>query len=78
MSSADKHEPPPLVNDSRPVYEIVIEDMQKRAEMGRAKYGTYLQAYNGRDALWDAYQEILDAALYIRAAIIEGERDEPR
>lgn len=71
MSSADKHEPPPVPNASRPVWEVVVEDMQARDAEGRRKYGTPLQAGNGRDALWDAYQEALDLAVYLRQAIIE-------
>jgi hypothetical protein len=39
--------------------------------MGRRKYGTALEANNGRDALMDAYQEALDLAMYLRQAIAE-------
>jgi hypothetical protein len=35
------------------------------------RYGTLLQAGNGRDALVDAYQECLDLACYLRQAIEE-------
>ena len=41
--------------------------------MGTEKHGTPLQAFNGRDALIDAYQEVLDAAVYLRQAIEERE-----
>ena len=57
------------------VIDVVAEDLVARAESGRAKYGTYLQANNGRDALWDAYQEALDLAMYLRQAIIERDSD---
>lgn len=50
---------------------LVIEDMEARREFGIAKYGTPLQAFNGRDALMDAYQEALDLAVYLRQAIQE-------
>ena len=56
------------------VYERVIEDMRARADMGLRKYGTYLQACNGRDGLRDAYEEVLDLAVYLRQVI--DERDE--
>ncbi len=45
--------------------------MEERNKIGTEKYGTPLQAHNGRDALVDAYQEILDAAVYLRQAIEE-------
>ena len=43
---------------------------------GIVRYGTPLQAHNGRDALVDAYQEALDLAVYLRQAIYE--RDNPQ
>lgn len=42
---------------------------------GRSKYGTPLQANNGRDPLVDAYQESLDLCVYLRQAIAEGNRE---
>jgi hypothetical protein len=42
----------------------VIKDLKARAEEGRGKYGTYLRVSNGRDALNDLYQKILDAIMY--------------
>lgn len=53
------------------VLPLVIEDLRVRSDAGRAKYGTPLQAGNGRDALLDAYQEALDLAMYLRQAICE-------
>ena len=47
----------------------VAEDMQKRHEFGIAKYGVPLVAKNDRDHLSDAYQELLDAIVYLRAQI---------
>jgi hypothetical protein len=43
---------------------LVVEALKARAEMGKAKYGTYLRARNGRNALNDLYQELLDAIMY--------------
>ena len=65
-------EPPPIANTSRPIWELVIEDMKDRNHTGIKKYGTPLQAHNGRNALVDAYQEALDLAVYLRQAIEEG------
>jgi hypothetical protein len=53
------------------VLSLVIEDLQRRDEVGRKKYGTTLQTFNGRDPLIDAYQEALDLAMYLRQAIEE-------
>ena len=64
-------QPPPTPNASRPIWELVIEDMQERDRVGVARYGTRLQAHNGRDALRDAYEESLDLAVYLRQAIEE-------
>jgi hypothetical protein len=68
--SAAQPEPPPKPGDGR-VLDLVLADLTARAEVGRAKYGTYLQANNGRDALMDAYQEALDLAMYLRQALEE-------
>lgn len=64
-------QPEPIPNDSRPVWELVVDDMYERDAIGRRKYGVPLQASNGRDALVDAYAEALDMAVYLKTAIIE-------
>jgi len=68
-SSIDQ--PPPVANGSVPVWELVIADMRERDQVGRARYGTPLQAHNGRDALADAYAEALDLAVYLKQAMVE-------
>jgi hypothetical protein len=50
---------------------LVIEDLKKRTEKGIKEYGEPLKANNGRDALWDAYEEALDLVQYLRQAIEE-------
>ena len=64
-------EPPPAPNDGPSMWDLVVSDMRARDEFGRRKYGTTLQADNGRDPLVDAYQEALDLAVYLRQAIEE-------
>jgi hypothetical protein len=64
-------EPPPVPNERTPIWDLVVADMQARNRSGTAKYGTPLQAHNGRDALVDAYQEALDLVVYLRQAIEE-------
>lgn len=55
------------------VIDVVLADLRERADFGKAKYGTYLQTHNGRQALWDAYQEALDLVMYLRQVILEVE-----
>ncbi len=61
----------PTPNDKPAVWDLVVKDMKDRDAGGLEKYGTRLQPFNGRDALIDAYQEILDAAVYLRQLIFE-------
>jgi hypothetical protein len=66
----------PVPNGSRPIWELVMEDMAERDRVGRQRYGTPLQAFNGRDALVDAYQEALDFVVYLRQVIAERDAKE--
>ena len=50
---------------------MVLADLTNRALEGKEKYGEPLLAHNGRNPLWDAYQEALDLAMYLRQAIEE-------
>lgn len=67
-------QPHPVPNAGSPLWDLVIADMRERDQIGRQRYGTPLQAFNGRDALVDAYQEALDHAVYLRQAIEEREQ----
>lgn len=71
MSHYMDEQPAPKPNESKPIWNLVIEDMLARDRVGRKRYGTPLQAHNGRDALSDAYQEALDLCVYIRQAHYE-------
>lgn len=51
----------------------LIQHLKDRADHGRRKHGTYLEAHNGRNAKIDLYQELLDAIFYCAQAIMEGE-----
>ena len=55
----------------RPIWELVIADMAERNKFGIDKYGEPLMSFNGRNALVDAYQEVLDLAVYLRQQIEE-------
>jgi hypothetical protein len=65
------NQPDPKPDDSVAIWDLVIADMRARDQHGRDTYGTPLQAFNGRDGLQDAYEEALDLAVYLRAAIEE-------
>lgn len=64
-------EPAPKRTDGAPVWDLVVADMRQRDAEGRRKYGTPLQAFNGRRPLVDAYQEALDLVVYLRQEIEE-------
>ena len=53
------------------VRDLVVADLEERYAKGLQDYGVPLQPYNGRNALWDTYEELLDAALYLRQFIYE-------
>jgi hypothetical protein len=53
------------------VWDLVLEDMKARDQLGMHRYGTRLEPFNGRDALQDAYEEALDLAVYLKQAIVE-------
>lgn len=54
-----------------PILGMVLADLTNRALEGKEKYGEPLRAHNERNPLWDAYQEALDLAMYLRQAIEE-------
>jgi hypothetical protein len=53
------------------VLPLVLADLEARVRTGTAEYGEPLTTHNGRNALQDAYEEILDCALYLKQAILE-------
>ncbi len=60
------------------VLDHVLADLTQRAEAGKEKYGTNLMTENGRDALQDAYEEMMDAAMYLKQALLEKRKNEER
>jgi hypothetical protein len=65
----------PRVNDNPYIQDLVIADIAERKEHDITKYGTALQAGNGRDALRDLYEELLDGVMYVRQAMEERIRE---
>jgi hypothetical protein len=76
----DLHEPPPKDSWHPAIQPMVVEELQfegyeelakdihERAEMGKQKYGTLLKPFNGRNALTDLKQELLDGIVYAKQA----------
>lgn len=61
----------PKANNTEPVVNQVMVDLHGRKVLGIKKYGTPLQANNGRNALQDAYEEALDLACYLKQRLLE-------
>lgn len=78
LKNLNMYEPDPIKTDEKPIWELVIEDMRQRDNEGRKKYGTPLQVSNGRDPLIDAYQEVLDLAVYMRQEIERRQNENTR
>jgi hypothetical protein len=58
------------------LHKAIVADMKERDKLGRDRYGTPLQACNGRDSIVDAYQEALDLRVYVENADLEGRFDD--
>ena len=73
---ADRPGDQPLPTTHAGVYiqDLVIADIEERRQVGIRRYGTALQALNGRDAFRDSYEEVLDLLLYMRQ--VREERDQ--
>lgn len=72
MSNAYTHEPDPKPGQQT-VWDFVLKDLCQRVDVSEQRYGTKLKTFNGRDPLWDAYQEAIDLVFYLRQAILEQE-----
>ena len=83
-------QPLPVPNDGPSMHDLVCEDLkhrpwllqagavavdvQARKLLGLERYDSLLQAHNGRDALLDLYEELLDAVAYARQVQEERNR----
>lgn len=72
-SGLSAYEPDPIGNEHPAIYDLLFKDLQDRDNFGKEKYGVRLQPFNGRDGLKDAFQEVLDLAVYLRQRIYEDE-----
>lgn len=58
-----------------PIANQIKADLAERAAFGLKKYGKPLTTHNGRNAMVDIYQELLDAVVYYRQLLEEGVDD---
>lgn len=66
-----KQPKPKRTAKSKIVMPLVVKDLKERYRIGLARYGNPLMTFNKRDALQDAYEEILDLTMYLRQIIEE-------
>lgn len=72
QNSHAKPQKNPVAGDGIVGFEV-ISDIITRMKDGRKKYGRFLEANNGRSALRDLYQELLDASHYTKQLLMESE-----
>lgn len=77
MTDATTQQPLPQPGREAVLFHV-LDDFKKRAEMGKAQYGRYLETNNGRDMLWDAYTEAMDLCMYLRGEIMQREAEQRR
>lgn len=53
--------------------DAMCADVKARQQLGISRYGKPLQAFNGRDCLQDAYEELLDFLVYALQTLQETE-----
>lgn len=71
MKLRDGDQQLPEKNDLPFIQDAVIADIEDRKKIGIERYGTPLQAFNGRDALRDAYEEAIDLCMYLKQLLVE-------
>lgn len=71
MTSRWQEEPVATPTDEDEIAQLVIDDILKRREVGLKKYGKALWAQDGTDYLQHLYEEILDAAHYLKGMLAE-------
>jgi hypothetical protein len=67
-------QPLPTPSDRASAHDLLITFVAKRKDLGLRRYGSLLQAGNGRDSLRDALEEVVDLAAYL--VVWQEARDE--
>lgn len=69
--------PSSVTDDGPRIHDLVAEDVYDRMLVGVERYGTPLSPRDGRDVLWEAYEDALDLVVSLRQAIWDRDhRDE--
>lgn len=71
LKQREGDQPLPVINDAPDIQTQVVADIADRRQVGISRYGTALQPHNGRDALRDLYEELLDAVMYVKQVMVE-------
>lgn len=53
---------------------VIADGLVARRELGVQKYGRPLESHNGRDAMQDCWEELLDSSVYAVQMELEGIR----
>lgn len=61
----------PIPSDRPSMHDLVVADIEARKAHGLTKYSSLLQANNGRSFTRDAYEEVMDLAVYLRGLLVE-------
>lgn len=65
-------QPVPIHQEGEPsMHDLLMAEVEKRKSLGLSRYGTILQANNGRDALQDLLDELIDGCVYLMQLIRE-------
>lgn len=57
------------------VQQALINAIAARRELGIRKYGQPVMTHNGRNPLRDAWEEVIDLAVYLTQALLESGED---
>lgn len=60
---------------ANPVVLLICQLLEDRKQVGIQRYGTPLQAFNGRDVVQDAVEEAIDLSTYLFQAVMEGKTE---
>lgn len=70
-------QPVPVHQEGSPsMHDLLIAEVEKRKALGLSRYGTILQAGNGRDALQDLLDEMIDGCVYLMQLLAERDTTE--
>lgn len=60
-----------MKNEKNGIWDMIIEDMKQRNELGIRRYGVKLTSFNKRNSSQDLMEELLDAIAYLKQSMEE-------